>query len=472
VNPHLIDAQYRSFPAFGDWAKFHVDLSRWERYTAMLRLRGDVSPQQLEAARDVVRRAAAVDTGAIEGLYEVDRGFTYTVATQAAIWEAEVDAKGPRTRALIESQLRAYDYVLDIATQAQPVSEAWIRTLHAEICRPQETYSVATEVGLQVHKLPLGEYKHLPNHVRKADGTLHAYAPVDLVPAEMHRLCEVLRSDEFLAAHPVLQASYAHYAFVVIHPFADGNGRVARALASVFTYRAQSVPLLILADQRRDYFHALEAADSGSGQAFVDFIAERAFDSVLLANESLEAALSPDLSSAVAELSALYATKGGYTQEQVDAAGVSLLDAFMEAADSLRPGLAAGGRLRVSITREFTTTPSPALPGLRVPRGPGGANVPPLVLQAAAVAPIAAEVTLTLIPAVPVDAGREDDVSIVDRATQSRLFSARLSELIPTLSAALSIRLRIAVQRVFARMINDVSTRVAGQARNGGDGKH
>jgi Fic family protein len=53
----------------------------------------------------------------------------------------------------------------------------------------------------------------------------------------------------------------AHYAFVAIHPFADGNGRVARALASVFTYRAYSVPVLILAESRNDYLTNLEAAD-------------------------------------------------------------------------------------------------------------------------------------------------------------------------------------------------------------------
>jgi len=64
-----------------------------------------------------VKRAAALDTGAIEGLYEVDRGFTYTVAFETAAWEVELAKKGENVRPLFEAQLHAYDYVLDLATK-------------------------------------------------------------------------------------------------------------------------------------------------------------------------------------------------------------------------------------------------------------------------------------------------------------------------------------------------------------------
>jgi len=70
--------------------------------------------------------------------------------------------------------------VLDFATSQAPIAEAWLRSLHAEICRGQETYVAHTEVGPQEQKLPLGEYKHAPNHVRQPDDTVHSYAPVDL----------------------------------------------------------------------------------------------------------------------------------------------------------------------------------------------------------------------------------------------------------------------------------------------------
>ncbi|MGL5866870.1 MAG: Fic family protein, partial [Dermatophilaceae bacterium] len=76
-------------------------------------------------------------------------------------------------------------------------------------------------------------------------------------------------------------------AFVRIHPFADGNGRVARALASVFTYRRPGVPLVVFADQKDIYLDALEAADSGRPEAFVNFVGERCLDTIELVRSSL-----------------------------------------------------------------------------------------------------------------------------------------------------------------------------------------
>src|SRR5262249_35952716 len=158
---------------FSDWARASFDLTRWSRYTARLEEHSQSVPDRLSRALEIATRAAAVDTGAIEGLYEVDRGFTFTVATQAAAWEVAANEKGPRFKALLESQLRAYDTVLDLATKQVRVAEAWIRGLQAEICRGQETYLAYTEIGPQEQRLPLGEYKVSPNHVLQKDGTVH-----------------------------------------------------------------------------------------------------------------------------------------------------------------------------------------------------------------------------------------------------------------------------------------------------------
>jgi Fic family protein len=452
LDPRVVDAAYRSFPPFSEWAAAHVDHARWNRYSARLEERGKSSPEQLALAQDVVKRAAAVDTGAIEGLYEVDRGFTFTVATQAAIWEAAVDAKGPRVRALIESQLRAYDHVLDLATGNQPVSEVWIRSLHAELCEPQKTYTVITEVGPQVQELPLGKYKHLPNHVLLAEGATHAYAPADLVPAEMHRLCEILRSDEFASAHPVLQASYAHYALVLIHPFADGNGRVARALASVFTYRSHSIPLMVLVENRKDYLESLAAADAGNYQAFVDFTMERALDSILLVDESLGAALSPRPADALGELDALFTTSGGYSQEQVDDAGRVLLEQIRAEFDAAVSRFEQGERVRIAVSRSNQYGRGAlTLPGVRPVLATGWDR---LSLNLATGAPVQADVHATFMVTVPLDAGRDDDVTMVDLETQRRVFSARLSELLPEPTAALKMRISIGVQRILGDALN------------------
>jgi hypothetical protein len=76
----------RVFPPFSEWSNLIVDSVRWDRYSTGLEQRGKLSAEQLAHARKIALRAAAVDTGAIEGLYDVDRGFTMTIAVEAAAW--------------------------------------------------------------------------------------------------------------------------------------------------------------------------------------------------------------------------------------------------------------------------------------------------------------------------------------------------------------------------------------------------
>jgi len=291
------DALYRGFPDFSAWGPLSPeDAGLWARFAASLQeRRRAASPEALRQSVDVAIRAAALDTGAIEGLYDVDRGFTMTVAVQGLAWEQMIEERGAGVRELFEAQLAAYELVLDAVTHSQPITEVWIRSLHETLCAPQTMYRVLTAQGWQEHELPKGEYKKQPNHVLLKDGTVHAYAPVDLVSSEMYRLLEQTRSPEFEAAHPVLQAAYVHYAFVVIHPFADGNGRVARALASVFFYRACSLPLLVFANQKPGYLDALHAADLDDDQPLLAFFRSRGIDTMQLVAEELMLRFVPSL---------------------------------------------------------------------------------------------------------------------------------------------------------------------------------
>ena len=289
------DSLYRGFPDFTAWGPLQPeDEDLWSRFAASLEERRKAAtPEALKASVDVALRAAALDTGAIEGLYTVDRGFTMTVAVQGLAWEQMIEERGAGVRELFEAQLTAYEMVLDTVTHKLPITEAWIRALHEALCAPQKTYRVLTAAGWQEHELPKGQYKAQPNHVQLKEGTVHAYAPVDQVATEMHRLVEQLRSPEFEAAHPVLQASWVHYAFVAIHPFADGNGRVARALASVYFYRYCSVPLLVFSNQKLSYFDALHAADLGELRPLIGFFRDRGIDTMQLVVENLQAGQLP-----------------------------------------------------------------------------------------------------------------------------------------------------------------------------------
>jgi hypothetical protein len=65
------------------------------------------------------------------------------------------------------------------------------------------------------------------------------------------------------ADDPIIVAAWFHHRFTQIHPYQDGNGRVARALTTLILVRAELLPLVIDRDLRIDYIKALEAADAG-----------------------------------------------------------------------------------------------------------------------------------------------------------------------------------------------------------------
>lgn len=315
-----LDASYKPFPSFVEWPKSVPREGLWmndrEKFQAVAR---EADEDDIARALEIALRTAAFDTGAIEGLYPTDRGLTFTVATQAATWEQEVLDRDSDALEFFKAQLEAFEMVLDLATSSFPkLTQVWIRQVHEVVTKPQETYVVITPLGPQRQKLPKGEYKHQPNHVKTADGQAHAYAPVDQTPSEMQRLLDELDHEDFKAAHPVTQASYVHYALVAIHPFADGNGRAARAVASAYTYRAASVPLLVLAHHRDLYFAALAKADHGHTSAFVEFISRVSRDALEMVTERLKSAQAPQPEDVLSDFRDMYRAQGDLSHHQLD----------------------------------------------------------------------------------------------------------------------------------------------------------
>jgi Fic family protein len=449
-DPARADTQYVPFPPVSTWIETSFDQSHWDSHSQNLQELRTKYRELEPRALMIVRRAAAIETGAIEGLYDLERGFTFTVATEAAMWEAAFQAKGEKVRAMFEAHLNAYESVVDFATRTVPVAEAWIRGLHAEVCAAQDVYSVVTALGPQEQVLPKGEYKQHPNHVILRDGRLHAYAPVSKTAQEVQRLVDELQSDAFQNAHPVLQASYSHYAFAAIHPFADGNGRVARALASVYTCRAKSVPLLILVEHRGLYFQALEAADRGEFNEFVQFIGDRAVDAMRLFEESLTTARAADPEATLARLKALYRSNRGYTHSELDEAGAVLLNEFHTALSSRIAKLELPENVSLSVQREAGVGP-PTQSGNRVSKDGKAFRVR---LTAQSAPPAGGLVEALFHVEVPAKE-QEFDLAIVGVQWDDGI-TARMTELIPEGRTAISMRLQLTAERIVGNVLSNL----------------
>lgn len=274
----------------------------------------------------LVSRVAAIETGAIEQLYTTNRGITFTVATEAAMVSAAFAQASADTHQLIESQLTAYEHVLDFATGNRPIAQAWIRELHKILCGAQKTYRVYAGDVAEDRPLEHGNYKTMPNHVHISPSVLHEYAPPEQVAAEMQRLCDEIASDEFAALPPVIQAAFVHHFIAAVHPFSDGNGRVARAISSVFLYRAYRIPLLVLSDERDGYFDVLSRADRMDYRPITELVARATRSALAFVEQSLRAGSLPEIPEQIADIAKLYRSQAGVTHDDVDRAGYQLLE--------------------------------------------------------------------------------------------------------------------------------------------------
>jgi|CXWL01.1.fsa_nt_gi Fic family protein len=443
---------YRSPPAFAEWAKAEIELRFWHEALESLEAeRQQATPEAIKAAHDFAIRAAAVDTAAIEGLYQVDRGFTFSVAAQTGAWEHYFDERGEKAREVFEDQLRSFDLVLDAATGQLPVVEALIRSLHELVCASQDTYRVLTEQGWQEQELVKGEYKRHPNNPRLPDGRQHHYAPPLQVKEEMERLTAELASPAFAAAPAPVQAAYAHFAFVTIHPFPDGNGRVARALASIYLVRATSVPFVVFADQNPAYLDALARADQGGWGEFSKYVRDRSMDAMNLAVTSLQEALSVLPESLRVEADRLYRTRPNLSHGQADQLAETLLKELGKeltlAFESF--GLPKDLSLQVENRAALSLAPPPL--GYRLL----GSSKVYLGVTVASQPPAAASTSVTIRPLVNRDAHHPMLFRLEVSAGASH-FDTRLEDLQPGLSESTKLRLAAWSKVLLAPMIRQV----------------
>jgi Fic family protein len=97
---------------------------------------------------------------------------------------------------------------------------------------------------------------------------VHFEAPeASRLDAEISRFLEWFEGTE--ALDPVIKAGIAHFWFVTIHPFEDGNGRIARAIADMALARADGVAERFysmssqIERERKQYYDSLESSQRG-----------------------------------------------------------------------------------------------------------------------------------------------------------------------------------------------------------------
>ncbi len=236
-----------------------------------------------------LQREWAIETGIIERLYTWDRGVTEVLIRQgidASIiaHQGGIGAEDAKSAAaLIEDQLGIVEGLFAFVKGEQQLTEHFIRSLQAQFTTHQGHTDAVTPEGRRT-RVPVlrGQYKKNPNNPRRANGAIHEYCPPERVTDEMAKLLSWFHETD-AGVPPETASAWLHHRFTQIHPFQDGNGRVARTLATIVFLRAGLFPLVIRDRDRDQYIEALEEADAGSLSPLISLFARRQRDAILSA---------------------------------------------------------------------------------------------------------------------------------------------------------------------------------------------
>lgn len=260
-------------------AKFDIILPSWKSRREELQK----DEEQYRKFIEQLKRRQAIDTGIIERMYDLKRGITETFIKEGFVetFLQHGDTNVPQNELMnyLKDNAEAIDFVFDFVKEQRPLSTSFIKELHALITRSQ-SYTEAIDQFGQTSKIPLlkGEYK-IHNNNPSRDKVTYSYCPPEQVASEMDNLLHII-NNEVEGVHVLVKSAFLHHSFVQIHPFQDGNGRIARLLASFVLIKDGLFPLVIDRDHRTKYIDALEAADEKSFQPLVDVFLESQVSSI------------------------------------------------------------------------------------------------------------------------------------------------------------------------------------------------
>lgn len=157
--------------------------------------------------------------------------------------------------------------MIDEAISGRPLTEAFIRQLHKVMLREDYEVPVKSPSGvITSYTVHAGIYKTRPNSVKTPSGTMFYYATPEETPALVSDLVqwynEAAASNEF---SPIELAAIFHYRYIRIHPFEDGNGRIARLLVN-YILKQHNWPMMVVKTKNKvSYLNALAQADANVG---------------------------------------------------------------------------------------------------------------------------------------------------------------------------------------------------------------
>jgi Fic family protein len=162
-------------------------------------------------------------------------------------------------------------YIKSIINKKEKVTEKTIKKLHELI----------------LHSIDDTEAGHYRRQNVRIVGANHIPPQSVKIPRRMNEFIEWFYQNEYSKNIPQFAAD-VHYKLVMIHPFLDGNGRVARLFMNLLLMQHGYPPAIILKVDRKRYYRVLNEANLGMKEPYDDFIGRSIERSLIIYLNSIE----------------------------------------------------------------------------------------------------------------------------------------------------------------------------------------
>ncbi|HWR63765.1 MAG TPA: Fic family protein [Candidatus Thermoplasmatota archaeon] len=183
-------------------------------------------------------------------------GNTLTLQETKLVLEQGITIGGKQLKDHIEARndADAFDFMLQLVQKKISFSQEIIQQIHDIV-----TKGLAKDSG-----------KYRTGNVRITGSSITPPSYNKIVPF-MDNYIEIIQD---LSIHPLKKAAIIHHELLRIHPFFDGNGRVARLVTNLFFMQEGYPPIVLKQEQRKTYYHVLHQGDNGNLSPFAMFLAK------------------------------------------------------------------------------------------------------------------------------------------------------------------------------------------------------
>ncbi|MDI6731074.1 MAG: Fic family protein [Candidatus Margulisbacteria bacterium] len=172
-----------------------------------------------------------------------------------------ISGKSMREHLEVTNHKNAIDYLNELLTKVEPITQNDILNIHALILEG-------------INNKYAGKLRDVEVYI---SGSPHTCPMPDQIPALMLELSKwMVERQEKKELHPVRFAAQAHFKLVDVHPFIDGNGRTARLLMNLILMK-YGYPIAVFeceTEKRKAYYNSLQIGHEGDIEPFETMVAE------------------------------------------------------------------------------------------------------------------------------------------------------------------------------------------------------